>query len=250
MNFESNFFLDRFLISQAMDQYSEKDNETWFKLCTKNNLLRQYIAQEYINGLELLNIDKDRIACITELSKKLETICGWRLVPVSGLLPPKEFFHLLRNNQYPVTIYIRSPSEIDFSESPDIFHDIFGHLPLLANEDFSEFLNVYSMMALKYVENDQAMDILNRLYWFTYEMGLIKEGNILKSYGGAIITSAQELRNVQNANVFKHPFDLDHIFQTSFDITFSQKEYFFINSFNELFEIAEKIEGKLITYLV
>lgn len=243
--------MSRNIVNQDYHMYQQEDHETWIRLCEKHSGMRSdMMAKEYLEGLEKLQLDKGKVIRIEEVSERIESISGWTLVPVTGLIPTKDFFYLLINKQYPVTIYIRKPWELDFSEQPDIFHDVFGHLPLLTNEKFIKFLSAYSTIALKYINNDKAVEFLGRLYWFTYEMGLINEEGAIKPYGGAIITSSEEMRNIQHENIPKHRFDLGHIFTTNMDSYKIQSEYFVIDSFDHLFDCIGDLENRLIEHLL
>ncbi len=237
------------MICQNYDSYLDEDHRTWaYLMIRQEGLDAKSISEEYLAGYTQLALDKAKIVKIEELSRRLESISGWTLVPVNGLIPTKEFFYMLINKRYPVTISIRRPSEIDFSEQPDIFHDVCGHLPLLVNEKFTKFLSAYSLIALKYVNNDRAVDLLGRFYWYTYEMGVLRENGKFKAYGGAVITSAEEVLNLSRVEV--QPFDLVHIFKTPYNPYKLQEKYFFINSFDELFESLGLLEERLIEYLL
>jgi len=240
-----------YIINQDYEMYQQEDHETWATLCERQDKLPQEkISSEYLDGFHKLRIDKKKIIKIEEVSRRLEAISGWTLVPVTGLLPTRDFFYMIINKKYPVTVSIRKPWEIDFSEQPDIFHDICGHLPLLTNEKFIRFLTAYSIIAIKYVNNDRAVDYLGRLYWYTYEMGLINEGGVNKPYGGAVITSSMEIENVYSKEVPKYLFDLDHVFRTAYNPFKLQKEYFAINSFDDLFNCLEHVESRLLEHLL
>ncbi|MBC7912715.1 MAG: phenylalanine 4-monooxygenase, partial [Pyrinomonadaceae bacterium] len=237
-------------VFQEYDVYTKEDHKTWAILTKRGRKLHTgKISKEYLNGFEQLRLDQERIIKIDEISERLKSITGWSLIPVSGLIPTRDFFFMLLNKKYPITVSIRKPCEIDFSEQPDIFHDVFGHLPLLTNEKFLKFLTAYSIIAFKYVNNEKAIDFLGRLYWYTYEMGIINEDGENKPYGGAIITSAGEIDNIYNNNIPKHPFDLNHIFHTPYNPYKLQNEYFIINSFDDLFNSLENIESTLIESL-
>jgi (S)-3,5-dihydroxyphenylglycine transaminase len=241
----------KILASQDYGMYNEEDHLTWRTLIAKQESMdRAGICQEYLSGLSKLQLDRDRIVQIDELSKRLEAISGWTLVPVTGLIPTKDFFYMLINKRYPINVYIRRPDEIEFSEQPDIFHDVCGHLPLLTNDKFLKFLTAYSIIAIKYLNNERAVDFLGRLYWYTYEMGVIVEDGLYKAYGGAIITSSGERDNVNDRNIPKHPFEINRVFGTPYDLYKLQTGYFFINSFDELFEGLEDLEEKLIENLL
>lgn len=231
--------------------YKDEDHDTWSILCQRQQELHNgALSRVYLDGYKRLGLDRDRIIKMDEVSETLEAISGWTLVPVSGLIPTKEFFYMLINKKYPVTTVIRKPWELDFSEQPDIFHDICGHLPMLTNEKFTKFLSAYSTIALKYVNNDRAVEFLGRLYWFTYEMGLIEEDGECRAYGGAIITSKEELANVKSSNIPKYRFDVDKIFRTPYNSFRLQNEYFVIDGFDDLFNCLDSLEAKLIEHLL
>lgn len=238
-------------IEQNYHLYTDEDHKTWSVLCGRQVELRKgAVSGEYLKGFDLLQLDDDRIMDIDEASKRLQQVSGWTLIPVTGLIPTKDFFYMLINKKYPVTVSIRKPHEIDFSEQPDIFHDVLGHLPLLTNDKFYRFLSAYSIIALKYVNNERAVEYLGRLYWYTYEMGVIQEDGELKPYGGAIITSGEETAHMRNQATPKHRFDIDHIFRTPYNPFKLQEQYFIIESFDELFNSLEYLESKLIHHLL
>ncbi len=238
-------------ISQDYTRYRTEDHHTWNRLIKRQESLdNTMICKDYLQGLSLLQLEGEKIVRIPEISNRLEAISGWTLVPVSGLIPTKDFFYMLIAKKYPITVFMRKPEEIEFSEQPDIFHDVCGHLPLLTNEKFIRFLTAYSIIAIRYLNNERAIDLLGRLYWYTYEMGIIREDGDFKAYGGAIITSAGERANVNNENIPKCPFDIDKIFRTPYNPYKLQDVYFTIDSFDELFESLGCLEEKLIEHLL
>jgi monomeric phenylalanine-4-hydroxylase len=242
--------MNKYITQQFYDKYSNRDHETWRILFNRqNNLDHTKIASVYLDGFKSLKIEGSNIPKIKEISARLKEISGWTLIPVTGLLKPKEFFLMLINKEYPVTVSIRQPNELDFSEQPDIFHDICGHLPLLTNEQFVKYLTKFSIIAIKYVKNERAIEFLGRLYWYTYEMGLIREGGQNKPYGGAVLTSSEEIKNIERRKDDIHKFDIDQIFNTKYNPFDLQNEYFYIDSFAELFQSLNSIEEKLIDQL-
>ncbi|HTI08342.1 MAG TPA: aminotransferase class I/II-fold pyridoxal phosphate-dependent enzyme [Puia sp.] len=243
--------MEKSMVYQDYEGYLDEDHQTWSTLMKRQHLLNaDIISREYLLGYQQLNLDTTSIVKIEELSRRLESLSGWTLTPVTGLIPTKDFFYMLINKKYPVTVSIRRPYEIDFSEQPDIFHDVCGHLPMLVNDKFTRFLTAYSTIALKYVNNDRAIDLLGRLYWYTYEMGIIYEDEKYKPYGGAVITSSEEIKNVSKIDTPKYPFELQHIFKTAYNPYKLQNEYFVINSFDDLFESLTNIEVDLIENLL
>ena len=243
--------MSSFIVTQEYDLYQLADHQTWQTLCQQQSRLgTSEISRDFLEGLRELNISNTNIAKIDEISARLEAISGWTLVPVTGLIPTRDFFYMLINKRYPVTVSIRRPNEVEFSEQPDIFHDICGHLPLLTNQKFTRFLTAFSIIGLKYVNNERAIDLLGRLYWFTYEMGIIREDDEYKAYGGAIITSAKERAHMQLDQVSKHAFSLVQIFNTAYNPYKLQNEYFVIDSFDDLFGVIDDLEAQLIEHLL
>jgi len=242
--------MDHKEIKQDYNSYQKEDHNTWTLLIEKHKALYENkVSKVYLDGFKKLGLNENRIVNISEINKRLENLSGWSLVPVTGLIPTRDFFYLVVNKKYPVTISVRKPHELDFSEQPDIFHDICGHVPLLTDEKFVKFLTAFSIISLKYTNNERAISLLGKLYWFTYEMGIINEEGKKKPYGGAIITSVDEINNMNNEDIPKHIFNLDLIFQTSYSPYKLQKEYFIIESFDDLFNCLENLETKLIEHL-
>jgi monomeric phenylalanine-4-hydroxylase len=242
--------MNKVLLKQDYSMYTEEDHATWAQLNANVNKLHDgRISQAFIDSFHVLKFDQERIVRIDELSKRMEAISGWTLVPVSGLVSNRDFFYMLVNKVYPITVYMRKPWEIEFSEQPDIFHDIYGHLPLLMNEKFMQFIAAYSKVALKYADDEQVVEYLGRLYWYTYEMGLIIENGAYKPYGAAIITSASEIENSNSTLVPKHMYAQEQIFNTAYNPFDLQKEYFVINSFDQLCESMECLEESLLRNL-
>ncbi|MGB3180601.1 MAG: aminotransferase class I/II-fold pyridoxal phosphate-dependent enzyme [Cyclobacteriaceae bacterium] len=240
------------LTKQDYSLYTEEDHNTWTSLINRHlseNL--NHTSKEYQNGFDLLTLEEnDKVTKILSLSKKLTNVSGWKLVPVTGLIPTKDFFYQLVNKEYPVTVFLRKPEELDFSEQPDIFHDIYGHIPLLTNEKFFRFLTKFSILALKYAEDPMAVEYLGRLYWYTFEMGVIWEDGELKPYGGAIVTSKTEIENLRSKDVAIYPFDIHHILNSPYNPYELQEQYFAVRSFDELFYSLEDLEEQLIKNLV
>lgn len=236
---------------QDYSLYDDDDHQTWNMLIERQTRVAEASASTpYLEALKKLELDEKKVVDIKELSKRLERVSGWSLIPVTGLIPTRDFFYMLINKKYPVTIYLRKRHELDFSEQPDIFHDVFGHLPLLTNEKFTRFLSAYSTIAIKYVSNERAIEFLGRLYWYTYEMGVLEENGCFRPYGGALITSSEESENMLRSDVLKKPFSIDGIFRTAYNPYKLQHTYFVIHSFDELFDCLEVLESRLIEHLL
>lgn len=234
-------------ITQNYESYLEADHQTWNVLFKRQERLdSDVLCDDYLDGYRRLELSKDRIVKIDQASDRLFKICQWSLIPVSGIIPAKDFFYMLCAKQYPINVSIRKPHELDFSEQPDIFHDVLGHVPLLMNPKFSDYLESFSRIALAHIEDVEAINCLSRLYWYTFEMGIIREGKKMKPYGGAIITSSNEILNMRDSGIPKYDFDIDHIFATPYDPFKLQNEYFVINSFADLFGSLEYVESKFV----
>jgi phenylalanine-4-hydroxylase len=222
-------------ISQLYSTYTTEDHNTWTLLFQRQKkIVRDFIPAGFLRGFDLLDLNPERIPDLTQLSEKLKGISGWSLQPVNGLVSNEEFLTLLVNKTFPITVSIRSPQEIEFSELPDIFHDVYGHVPMLMDKVFSDFMHEYSQLAIKYIHEPDLVKLLGRFYWFTLETGLIGEQDNIKPYGAAILTSSEEIKNIHKEDIKKHAFNLEKLLYTQYNNLELQKEYFVIRSFSDL----------------
>ncbi|MDO6435715.1 phenylalanine 4-monooxygenase [Flavitalea sp. BT771] len=234
------------IVEQDYTGYTAADHNTWSVLFQRQGkAVLTHAAGEFKKGFSSLSLDPHRIPMLEDVNRLLATVSGWSLVPVTGLVPNDVFFGLLIQKRFPITVSMRSPGEIDFAELPDIFHDVYGHVPMLMNELFCEFMSDYSHIAINYLDDPGIIDYFGRFYWFTLEMGLIREDDLLKPYGAAILTSAGEIRNIQSAATAKRPFDLHTVITTRYDNLHLQKEYFYIDSFDQLFDGLKGMQALL-----
>ncbi len=166
--------------AQGVIDYSDAEHATWAKLYARQEpLIKEAACSEYLIGLEKLELRKDRIPQCNELSETLQSFSGWTITPVPALISFDKFFKLLANQTFPAASFIRRPEDMDYLEEPDIFHEIFGHVPLLTDPRFAAFSQAYGEAGLRADKSDHAM--LARLYWFTVEFGLIKEDDKLSA---------------------------------------------------------------------
>ncbi|MEP7156989.1 MAG: phenylalanine 4-monooxygenase, partial [Betaproteobacteria bacterium] len=171
-----------------------------------------------------------------EINAKLQPATGWTLVAVPGLIPDDVFFTHLANRRFPVSVWLRSPEEFDYIVEPDIFHDFFGHVPLLFNKFFADYLEAYGIGGVK-AKGLNALDYLARLYWYTVEFGLIQTPKGLRTYGAGILSSGGELPYcIENPNPNRIKFDLLRVMQSHYKIDTFQETYFVIDSFKQLFD--------------
>jgi phenylalanine-4-hydroxylase len=168
------------------------------------------------------------------ISKKLRKATGWEIVAVPGLIPDDAFFTHLANRRFPVTVWLRKPEELDYIVEPDVFHDFFGHVPLLFERVYADHLYEYGKGGLKAMRLD-AVKFLARLYWFTIEFGLVKTGKGVRAYGAGLMSSGGELAySVEDPRPKRLPFDLERIMRTEYLIDRYQDSYFVIDSFEHL----------------
>lgn len=215
--------------------YTEEDDAMWQKLYKKQiELLNNRVHDQFFELLDELNLNKDRVPQLYEVSNTLQNKTGWTLTRVDGLIPYNDFFSLLANKVFPSTVYLRTLDK--FSKDPDIFHELFGHCPMLLNPSYSNFLNNLAKFALKCSRLEQIL--LQRLLWFTIEVGLIQTKDGLKIYGGALISSPQESVYVLEKNESeKKEFDLLDIFRSPYRADVLQTTYYFIKNLDDLYHI-------------
>lgn len=220
-------------------QYTADENSIWCDLMKRQiPIVTKNACPEYMHGIELLNFPKDRIPQCQEISKVLYDVTGWTLEPVPALIPFEKFFHLLANRKFPAATFIRRREELDYLEEPDIFHEVFGHCPLLTNHAYASFTETYGKLALNASSEDRAM--LAKLYWFTIEFGLIQTLQGVRVYGGGILSSANETVYALESDVpLRKLFDVMEVLRTPYRIDIMQPIYFIIENFDVLFELID-----------
>ena len=211
---------------------------TYPRLYVRQSALLPGLASEaFIAALPSLGI-KDHIPRFEEINERLYRATRWEIVAVPGLIPEVPFFTLLANRQFPVTDWIRTPQEFDYIVEPDIFHDLFGHVPLLFNPVFADYVQRYGQGGLK-AQGLGSCEMLSRLYWYTIEFGLIREAGGLRAYGAGILSSAGELPYaVQSPKPQRLPLQLERTMRTRYKIDSYQQTYFVIDSFEQLFDMT------------
>ena len=223
---------------QDYASYTAADHDTYRRLYERQRALLPGLAsQAFIDALPSLGAS-DRIPRFEEVTERLYKATGWELVGVPGLIPEVPFFTLLANRKFPVTDWIRKPEEFEYIVEPDIFHDLFGHVPLLFNPVFADYVQRYGQGGLK-AQGLGSCEMLSRLYWYTIEFGLIREAGQLRAYGAGILSSSGELAySVQSPEPQRIPLDLERTMRTRYKIDTYQQTYFVIDSFEQLFEMT------------
>lgn len=216
--------------------YGKEENETWsFLLHRQKNLIQTRAAKEFIEGVEILNF-KDKIPQHYEVTKILNAYTGWGVEPVPALIQPEHFFTLLANKKFPAANFIRIKEDIDYIMEPDVFHELFGHCPLLTVKPYADYMHEFGKLALTVDEKTKRR--LFRLFWFTIEFGLIKVDRKFKAYGGGILSSKSEvIYSVESEIPERLKLDPLTALRTPFRIDILQPVYFYIESFDELFSL-------------
>jgi len=222
--------------AQDYAQYTDADHDTYRRLYARQlQQLPGLACREFIDAVELIGAP-DHIPRFTDISTRLLKATGWEVVGVPGLIPEAAFFALLAERRFPVTDWIRQPAEFDYVVEPDIFHDLFGHVPLLFNPTFADYMQAYGRGGLKANRLD-ACELLARLYWYTVEFGLIDTPQGLRAYGAGILSSAGELRHsITSPAPRRVAFDLQRLMRSRYKIDTYQATYFVVDSFDQLFE--------------
>jgi phenylalanine-4-hydroxylase len=224
-------------IEQNWESYSEEAHATWRLLFNRQQrLLAARACREYLDGLGRLGVEADGIPDFRRLGDILERATGWRIVAVPGLVPDDVFFAHLAGRHFPLTCFIRRPDQLDYLQEPDVFHDICGHVPLLMNPVFADYMQAYGEGGLKALGLGH-LPRLARLYWYTVEFGLISTEEGLRIYGSGILSSAGEsVYCLDDPRPRRLRFDLRRIMRTRYRIDDFQELYFVIDDFQELFD--------------
>jgi phenylalanine-4-hydroxylase len=227
------------VVAQPWDGYTETDHDVWKRLYARQReLLVGRASDAFLRAQAEMGLTPDRIPRFDDLNRVLGEATGWQLVGVEGLLPELDFFTHLANRRFPVTWWIRRPDQFDYIEEPDLFHDLFGHVPLLINPVFADYMEAYGRGGIKaHGLGAEAMQHLARLYWYTVEFGLIREPAGLRIYGSGIVSSSGEsVHSLESASPNRIGFDLERVMRTRYRIDTFQQTYFVIDSFEQLME--------------
>jgi phenylalanine-4-hydroxylase len=226
--------------------YPNEDHETWSKLFHRQKeIIKTRACQEFIDGINLIGFTADKIPQHDEITKRLSSFHGWGVEQVPAIIPAQHFFTLLSEKKFPAASFIRIPEELDYIQEPDIFHEFFGHCPLLTIKPYADFMWEFGKMAIAARPKDRVQ--LFRLFWFTIEFGLIQTKNGVKAYGGGILSSKEETVYSVESDIPKRvKFDALEALRTPFRIDILQPQYFVIENFDQLFSILDTDPLKLL----
>ena len=226
-------------IPQDWASYGAQEHATWDTLFARQaSMLPGRASEAYLRGLDVLKLSKPGIPDFAELSERLMRLTGWQVVAVPGLVPDSVFFDHMANRRFVAGNFIRRPDQLDYLQEPDVFHDVFGHVPMLADPVFADYLAAYGRGGQRAMGLD-ALKYLGRLYWYTVEFGLIAEPEGLRIYGSGIVSSFSESRfALDDPSPNRIGFDLARVMRTDYRIDDFQQNYFVIPSFDELLRLT------------
>lgn len=217
--------------------FTKDEHDMWrFLFNRQMGVLKNRACQEYLDGIEKLGFSAEQgIPRYDDVSARLMALTGWKLVTVAGYLPIDVFWGHLAKRQFPVTTFIRTPEQIDYLQEPDVFHDLFGHVPMIAHPQFAEYFHAFGEGGLKALKHGFS-PILETLYWFTVEFGLINTPDGVRIYGSGIVSSKGESEFCLSPNATHVAYDMQRIMATKFRIDTFQNLYFVIDSFKQLMD--------------
>ncbi|MCJ8295491.1 MAG: phenylalanine 4-monooxygenase [Colwellia sp.] len=224
---------------QGIIEWSAEENSIWQELFARQlACIKDKACDEYHDGLAKLNLPTDRIPQLDDVSQVLKSTTGWQCYPVPALIGFGEFFRLLSEKKFPVATFIRSREEMDYLQEPDIFHEIFGHCPLLTNPSFANYTEAFGKMGLNASKEQRVF--LARLYWFTIEFGLLDTPKGLRIYGGGVLSSPGETDYAMNSTeVERQPFNVLDVLRTPYRIDIMQPIYYMLTKVSDLDEIRK-----------
>ncbi|MFD3002824.1 phenylalanine 4-monooxygenase [Pontibacter toksunensis] len=237
-------------MQQVYQNYTKEDQQVWQLLYERQmEGLPNQACHAFLEGLRTVQFRGEKIPDFSKVNNILKAINGWEVVAVEGIVDDKLFFKLLSERKFPATTWLRKLSELDYLEEPDMFHDVFGHVPLLTNGPVTAFLQALSRIGYEHADNPAAIELLSRIYWFTVEFGLIKENGELRVYGAGVLSSVGETKFSLSQEPMHFAYSVDQILDTPYRKDVFQDRYFIIDSYEQLLgsigEIRAKLEERL-----
>lgn len=232
--------------SKGFVNYSPEEDQTWgFLYRRQMDIIENRACDEYIRGLEILGLSENSVPQLPDVNRALRKATGWEVAAVPALIPFGKFFELLANKQFPAATFIRTKEDIDYLQEPDIFHEIYGHCPLLTDPVFANFVHNYGKLGLNATKQERVY--LARIFWFTVEFGLIQQANGLRVYGAGILSSKGEtVYSLESDKPKRQEFDLMTALRTPYRIDIYQTIYFVIKQFEDIYHaMDESIIGKI-----
>lgn len=228
-------------LTQDYSLYTQEDHDIWTLLYSRRMAaLEETGSTIYLSGAEWIGLKADKLPYLTEVNARLAARTNWAAVGVGGFMPPVQFFRCLAARRFPTTLTVRPRAQLDYLPEPDIFHDVFGHVPLHADPVFADFLQHFGALAAV-SPGERETEEMARLFWFTVEFGLIQEAGRTKVYGSGLISSHGDAANALGPKCDRRPFDLDAVIAQPYEIDRMQDVLFVVESFEQLFAAVETI---------
>jgi phenylalanine-4-hydroxylase len=207
--------------------------------------LRDYACSAYLRAVDTVGFNADRIPDFAEVEERLRPLTGWGIKVVPNISEAREFFGFLSQRRFTATCWLRTMAQLDYIEEPDMFHDVFAHIPLISDPDYCIFLEGLGRLASTYSDNPGALELIGRFYWFTIEFGLMRESNGLKIYGAGIISSSGETMHCMSDDCLRRDYDIEAILATPYRNDIMQDTYYIIDSFSQLYESIPEVERQI-----
>jgi phenylalanine-4-hydroxylase len=235
-----------FLTEQRYGDYTDEQHAVWAELVRRRRpQIEAYACEAYLEGYKIIGLEDDRLPNLGAVSARLKPRTGWSTTPVSGFLPSDAFFEMLDARMFPTTTWLRSRESLGYTPEPDIFHDVFGHVPMHAHPVFANFLQHYGSVCAR-IKDKETLERLGRLFWYTVEFGLIREGGKVKVYGSGVISSQNECTNVIEGGCEVREFNLDEVLDTPVRVDQIHQRLFAIESFDEIYEAMHRAEARVL----
>src|ERR1700730_1831719 len=241
-----------FLVKQQYENYTAEQHSVWSELVRRRlPQVRDYACREYLEGYDIIGLSEDRLPNLGEITGRLKPRTGWSTTAVSGFLPADAFFEMLQARMFPTTTWLRSRDSLGYIPEPDIFHDVFGHVPMHAHPVFADFLERYGKVCAGLTAGSsdkqagEELERVGRLFWFTVEFGLIRQAGELKVYGSGLISSHGECTRVLAGGAEVRDFDLDAVLNQKFDTGAMQPVLYAVESFTQIYEATKQAESRL-----
>lgn len=237
---------ETYIIRQDYQAYTPEQHAVWAELVDRvYPELEKHAAREYLEGFEIIGLQRECLPHLGEISARLKPRTGWNSTPVSGFLPAPAFFEMLASRRFPTTTWLRSRESLEYTPEPDIFHDVFGHVPMHAHAVFAEFLEHYGRVCAR-TSNSAVLEKLGRLFWYTVEFGVIRQNGEIKVYGSGLISSHGECRNVMEGHCAIHDFSLDEVLQTPVKVDELHKLLFAVENFEQIYDAMREVERRTV----
>jgi phenylalanine-4-hydroxylase len=234
-------------VPQAYHRYDAEAHDVWRVLYERRMHTLVHTGSEvFLSGIERIGLQNDRVPRLAEVNAKLGAATGWNAVGVHGFIPAEQFFRCLARRRFPTTLIVRPRAQLDYLPEPDIFHDVFGHVPLHSHSIFANFLQQFGALAAASRTEQETLEMA-RLFWFTVEFGLIREAGAVKIYGSGLISSHGDAANALSDACDRRPFVLDDVLAQPFEIDRLQDVLFVIESFDQLFEAVDALSRRRAT---